>query len=82
LAASESYSRIVVSAWRVDLRQRPKRAWSKLNDKCQLWVLSKAGTTVVVIHVDSAMSTVSPLYPQEPTSSVRPATSEKCQNRK
>src|ERR1700716_424586 len=27
------------------------------------------------------MSAVSPLYPQEPTSSVRPATSEKCQQR-
>jgi hypothetical protein len=32
-----------------------------------------------VIRVVSAMSAVSPLYPQEPTSSVRPATSEKCQ---
>src|SRR2546429_1160678 len=28
------------------------------------------------------MSAVSPLYPQEPTSSVRPATSEKCQQQK
>src|SRR5258708_20453958 len=34
-----------------------------------------------VIRVVSAMSAVSPLYPQEPTSSVRPATSEKCQER-
>jgi hypothetical protein len=33
-----------------------------------------------VNRVVSAMSAVSPLYPQEPTSSVRPATSEKCGN--
>jgi hypothetical protein len=31
-----------------------------------------------VIRAVFAMSAVSPLYPQEPTSSVRPATSEKC----
>ena len=33
-----------------------------------------------VIRVVSAMLPVSPLYPHEPTSSVRPTTSEKCQN--
>jgi hypothetical protein len=35
-----------------------------------------------VNRVDSAMSAMSPLYPQEPRSSERPATSEKCHNRK
>ena len=41
-----------------------------------------AGPYSWVIRVVSAMSPVSPLYPQEPTSSVRPTTSEKCQTRK
>jgi hypothetical protein len=36
---------------------------------CPLWV----------IRVVSAMSPATPLYPQEPTSSVEPTTSEKCQ---
>ena len=37
------------------------------------WLMSE-----LVNRVGSAMSAVSPLYPQEPTSSVRSATSEKC----
>ena len=42
------------------------------------WNCRSCGCRSWVNRVVSAMSAVSPLYPHEPTSSVRPTTSEKC----